>query len=322
MFNGVEIVPTGESFFSASGQTIKPMGKIRIKVERASNDEIFALELIIIQSERSVTPLLGRNWLDILFPKWRQAFELKNVETDELAEIKRKFPGTINASNESIKGFEANLVLKEDYCPIFHKAYLVPFTLQKKVEEELDKMVEEGVLVPTKYSEWASPVVVVKKENGSENGLDGKATLNKYLSMEHYPLPKTVVILAKISNWKIFSKIDLSGAYLLKLSESAQKICTINTLKGLYNYTRMPFGIHTAPAIFQSVIDQNLRYTKGLAYIDDIIVGGENMEECKNNLIEVMGKLNSHNVKINANNSVFYGFVFVYVNSICLFWPL
>uniref|UniRef100_A0A182VPQ4 Reverse transcriptase domain-containing protein n=1 Tax=Anopheles minimus TaxID=112268 RepID=A0A182VPQ4_9DIPT len=68
----------------------------------------------------------------------------------------------------------------------------------------------------------------------------------------------------------------------------------------------MPFGIHTAPAIFQSVIDQILRNTKGLAYIDDIIVGGKNMEECKNNLYEVMEKLNSHNVKINANKSVFY----------------
>ena len=195
---------------------------------------------------------------------------------------------------------EANLVLKEDYCPIFHKAYSVPFTLQRKVEEELNKMVEEGVLVPTKYSEWASPVVIVEKENGSVRlCLDGKATLNKYLSMEHYPLPKIEDIFAKISDWKLFCKIDLSGACLqVKLFESAKQICTINTSKGLINYTRMPFGIHTAPAIFQSIIDQILRNTKGLAYIDDIIVGGKNAEECKTNLYEVMEKLNSHNVKI------------------------
>ena len=119
------------------------MGKMCLKVEIARRAKLFELELIIIRSERSVTTLLGRNWLDVLFSDWRKAFELKSVESDVLAELQKKFPCTINASNESIKGFEANLVLKEDYCPIFHKAYSVPFTLQRKVEEELNKMVEE-----------------------------------------------------------------------------------------------------------------------------------------------------------------------------------
>ena len=99
--------------------------------------------------------------------------------------------------------------------------------------------------------------------------MDGKASINRYLSVEHYPLPRIDDILAKIANWKVFCKIDLTGAYLqVKLSESSQNVCTINTHKGLYKYTRMPFGVQSAPAIFQAIVDQILLNTKGIAYLE------------------------------------------------------
>ncbi|XP_050088326.1 uncharacterized protein K02A2.6-like [Anopheles aquasalis] len=169
-------------------------------------------------------------------------------------------------------------------------------------------MVADGILVPTRTSAWASPIVVVGKSDGSVRiCLDGKASINRFLTVEHYPLPKIDDILAKISNWKIFCKIDLTGAYLqVKLAENSQEICTINTHKGLYKYTRMPFGLSTAPAIFQTIIDQILLKTQGIAYMDDILVGGENEKQCKENLCEVLSRLEEHSVRVNGKKSVFF----------------
>ncbi|XP_035910630.1 uncharacterized protein K02A2.6-like isoform X1 [Anopheles stephensi] len=87
------------------------------------------------------------------------------------------------------------------------------------------------------------------------------------------------------------------------LSEASQEICTINTHKGLYRYTRMPFGISSAPTIFQSIIHQILLNTAGIAYIDDILVGGITEKACKANLYVVLEKLNQHNVKLNLDKS-------------------
>lgn len=106
--------------------------------------------------------------------------------------------------------------------------------------------------------------------------LDGKATINRMLSTDHYPLRRIGDILAKIANWKYFCKLDLSGAYLqVRLSETSQEVCTINYHKGLYKNTRMPFGISSAPAIFQSIIDQIIINTTVISYLDDILVEGE-----------------------------------------------
>ena len=191
--------------------------------------------------------------------------------------------------NTTIEGFEANLVLKENASPIFHKACAVPFALTEKFERNLEELVKEGILIPTRSASWASPIVIVRKNDGSVRiCLDGKATINKYQTVEHYPLPRIEDILQKNSNWKVFCKIDLTGAYLqVKLSESSQNICTINTHKGLYKYTRMPFGVHSAPAICQAIVDQILMNTNGFAYMDDIIIGGRDEENCKNNLYEI-----------------------------------
>ena len=81
---------------------------------------------------------------------------------------------------------------------------------------------------------------------------DFKQTLNPACNMEEYPLPTAEDIFATLSGGQSYSKLDLSNAYhQLKLSEDAQKYMVINTHKGLYAYTRLQFGVHSAVAIFQ-----------------------------------------------------------------------
>ena len=109
-------------------------------------------------------------------------------------------------------------------------------------------------------SDWAAPVVSVPKKDGTLRVCrDYKMTVNQCADVDQYPLPNAEDLFATLSGGKIFSKIDLSHAYQqVELDDNSQRYLTINTHKGLYRYKRLPFGVSSAPAIFQRIMDQLL----------------------------------------------------------------
>ena len=100
---------------------------------------------------------------------------------------------------------------------------------------------------------------------------------------------------ASLSGGKTFSKLDLSHAYQqVRLEETSQQYVTVNTYKGLFRYKRLPFGISSATAIFQHLMESLLQGIPGVCvYIDDIIVTGlgKTDEEYLHNLSEVLSRL-------------------------------
>lgn len=142
------------------------------------------------------------------------------------------------------------------------------------MSEELDRLVSQGILKSVKYSRWATPLVVVPKANGDLRlCMDCKVTINKCIEMEHYPLPRIEGIFASLSDCKIFCGLDLTGAYQqLAVSPECQELLTVNTHHGLFTFTRLNFGISSAPAIFQILHSiPNVH-----CYLDDILIGGRN----------------------------------------------
>ena len=121
--------------------------------------------------------------------------------------------------------------------------------------------------------------------------------------MQSNPLPKIDDIFANLANCKYFCSIDLSGAYQqLKISETPKKYVTMNTHKGLYQYTRLPQS-----SIFQSVMDQILFGVKNITcYLDDILKSGSTFSECKKTLYEVLTRRNDFKVKINVEKCFFF----------------
>ena len=126
---------------------------------------------------------------------------------------------------------------------------------------------------------------------------DYKVTVNSVLDVDQYPLPKPEDIFAKLSGGQKFTTLDLTHAYnQLVLDEDSRKYVTINTHKGLYQYTRLPFGIASAPAVFQRTMDTILQGIDGVAcYIDDIIM---TTEEHLEHLEEVLRHLLQHGVHV------------------------
>jgi transposase InsO family protein len=329
-FKNLKIYKTISKFLTVTGSKIKEVGQIEVKVRKDDESEVYELNMVIINTDKQLYPLLGRNWLNVLFPWWRNfvsglqigKFFVHNSSGNEnfLVELKRKYPFAFSEdSSLAVKDFVADIVLEKDACPIFHKPYSVPYKLREKVENELSKMVNNGILIPVKNSRFASPIVVLEKKDGSLRiCLDGKATINKCISMEHYPYPKFEDIFTKMANCKYFCVIDLSQAYLqVKVSENSQEILTINTHKGLFKFTRLIFGLKSAPAIFQSLIDLLITgCSRTVGYLDDILIGGETVMECQENLFKILGILNERNIRVNLSKCQFFKTSVVFVGHI------
>ena len=210
-------------------------------------------------------------------------------------------------SSRSISGVLAKVHVRDNATPKFLKARTVPFYYKKMIEDALDKLVSDEMIEPISHSEWAVPIVPVLKENKREVRLCGDfKVVNKQIHCDRYPLPKIEELLSVVGRGKVFSKIDLKNAYLqIPVDEQSRECLVINTHKGLFKYKRLPFGLSSSPGIFQRFISQLLANVEGVAaYLDDIIVSGENQEEHDKRLKQVLELLEAHNVQINKNKTV------------------
>nr|XP_029723120.1 uncharacterized protein K02A2.6-like [Aedes albopictus] len=153
------------------------------------------LPLYVVGSTKH--PLLGREWLSALAVDWKKVLQPTSVNaigsTDHSAMLQRLFAKYSNVFDDSIgriSSVQANLRLKPNAKPVFLKARKIPFNMKKVVEDELDKLVAQGVLSKVDQSEWATPIVPVKK---SENRVricgDYKQTVNPLLMVDRHPLP-------------------------------------------------------------------------------------------------------------------------------------
>lgn len=298
-----------------SGENLREVGRIEVQVDFGGKNK--KMEIYVLDLGSPFMALMGRDWLNVFLPNWKK---LMSVQTTSwinsvsrisiIEEITAKFPNIVSEKFERpIEGFTAELVLKDEATPIFHAAYTLPYKLKDRVSDEIDRLVNLKVLKPIKNSKWASPLVVRVKSNGELRFcIDGKVTINKYLETDHYPLPRIDDIFSSMSNCEVYCVIDLKGAFKqLELTVDSQTYVVINTHKGLYLCTRMFDGLKVAPAAFQSVMDQILvALEKVRCFIDDIIIGGKTIDECKSRLFEVLERLNKHNVRINIDKCKFF----------------
>ena len=136
---------------------------------------------------------------------------------------------------------------------------------------------------------------------------DYKVTVNSIAHNEVYPLPRIEELFTAVAGGKIFSKLDLSHAYLqLQLDETSQEYVIINTHRGLYRYTRLPFGVSSAPAIFQRTMETLLRdLPMVVVYTDNILVAGKSQEEHLTNLAQVLQRLEDAGMRLKKEKCSF-----------------
>ena len=140
---------------------------------------------------------------------------------------------------------------------------------------------------------------------------DYKCTVNQVSKLDNYPIPKTEDLLATLGGGQKFTKLDMSQAYQqLQIDEESRKFTTINTHKGLYQYNRLPFGISSAPGIFQRAMENLLQgIPHVIVRIDDILVSGKDDTDHLNNLKAVLDKLSTAGLRLRLEKCFYCGYV-------------
>lgn len=191
--------------------------------------------------------MIKLNWKDL-----KTVHAIEQSEKDNLEAVLKRHSAVFSENLGTMKGIKATLTIKPNSVPKFCPPRNVPYALRPRVEAELKRLTEFGVISPVEHSDWAMPVVPVSKKDGTVRLCgDFKVTLNPALCVDKYPIPR-------IEDQR-FSKLDLSNAYLqIEVEEKSRELLTISTQKGLFHFNRLPFGVASSPALFQMAMDQVL----------------------------------------------------------------
>lgn len=306
-FSNLKIFPSSLNLTTYTGSKVESLGFMDVKVSSVGVNKVNKNLRLFICKNGGV-PLLGREWIKELNLGIEGIFAITDRPIG-LDHLFNKFKDVFDGKLGKLKGFKFHFKLKENAKPVAHRARPVPVMLKKKVEDELERLVNSGILQKVDFSEWATPIVPVPKKSGEIRICgDYKVTINPYLDIEKYNLPKIEELLAKLDNGAEFSKLDLSQAYQqLEIAEEHRKYTTISTHMGLFSYSRVPYGLSPIPEKFQLIMDQALGGLKGvLVFFDDILVTGKNRDEHMTNLTNVLSKLQELGLKVERSKCKFF----------------
>ena len=170
-------------------------------------------------------------------------------------------------------------------------------------------MLEKKIIEPS-ASPWASPVVLVKKKDGTTRFCIDFRKLNDLTQKDAYPLPRIDAMLDTLHGPKWFTTLDLmSGYWQVEMQEADRPKTAFGTTEGLFQFRVMPFGLSNAPATFQRLMDlvlAGLQWSECLVYLDDIIVLGRSFEEHLKNLQSVLQRLRQAGLRLKLSKCSFF----------------
>lgn len=172
------------------------------------------------------------------------------------------------------------------------KPYPVPYNLQTEVDKEINNMLAAGV-IENSNSSYSSPILVVPKKDGKYRLCLDFRKLNKLVKFDAEPMGDPESIFAKLGESKYFSKIDLTkGYWQVALEEGSKKYTAFSTPSGLYQFTVLPFGLATAPAVFNRLIRKVFAGMENVeTFLDDILIHSKTWKEHCQTVNVVLDKL-------------------------------
>jgi len=234
--------------------------------------------------------------------------ELTSAEGVQLKEfLVTRIPKT--SANPGVTSLTEHRINVGSHSPIKQRCYLVSPKVQEAIRAEVDKMLAADIIEPS-YSEWSNPIVMVKKPNGKYRFCLDFRKVNSVSKKDAYPLPNMNGILDKLRSARYISTIDLSQAYFqIPLAKDSREITAFSVPgKGLYHFTRMPYGLTGAPATFQRLLDKLIgpeMEPHAFAYLDDIVIVTATFEEHLEWLDRVLNKISAAELTINPEKCEF-----------------
>ena len=232
---------------------------------------------------------------------------LRRVNAIQGEDVRRQFPSVFHGLGTL--GDPYQIKLKEGAIP--HSIYTprtVPLPLRGKVKEELCRMEAMGIISKIQDpTPWCAGMVVVPKRSGAVRICVDLKPLNHNVLREVHPIPKVDETLAQLSGATVFSKLDAnSGFWQIPLADESRPLTTFITPFGRFCFNKLPFGVSSAPELFQRRMSRILEGLNGvLCQMDDIVVFGQNVAEHNIQLTAVLKRIKEAGVTLNADKCEF-----------------
>lgn len=204
---------------------------------------------------------------------------------------------------------EHRIKLNKGVTPIKKRDYPRNPAMQQVIKEEISQMLKDGV-IERSNSSWSSPVVLIRKPSGRYRFCIDFRSLNQVSELDAYNLPRINSILEKLRSANFITTLDLANGYWqVPLAEESKPLTAFSIQGlGLYQFTVMPFGLHSAPATFQRLLDQIIGpelEPRAFAYLDDLILVSQTFEEHLELLKDVFQRLRTASLKLNIEKCKF-----------------
>ena len=285
-----------------SGEQLQLKGKCTLNCRYKDSETALDFLVVDVQS----TPVLGLETceqLDLI----QRVMTVSGQEPDQAcSEIVQEYDDVFQGLG--CLGVEYKIKLRDDAVPVIHAPRRVPVALMKPLREELDRMIDLGVIEKVEEpTEWVSSLVVVQKANGKLRLCLDPKDLNKYVMREHYYIPVASEVTREMTGAQYFSKLDASsGFWQIPLTKECTRLTTFNTPFGRYCFRRLPFGIASASEVFHRTVQQIFEGLPGVRSIhDDIIVWGKDRREHDERLRIVLDKARKANLKLGRGKCQF-----------------
>lgn len=196
--------------------------------------------------------------------------------------------------------------LNENAKPVVHATRKVALPLLQPLKESLDDLEKSGIIQKVQGpSDWVNALVLVRKPTGKLRICLDPRDLNQAIKREYCKIPSLDQITSKLQNAKLFSTLDATqGFYQISLDDVSSNMCTFGTPFGRYKFLRLPYGIKSAPEVFQTRFKSIFDLEGVDVYIDDIFIWGSTKEEHDERLKKVL-QLARENIKLNLQKCKF-----------------
>lgn len=221
---------------------------------------------------------------------------------------------TIFAKNKydigTVKGYEARIDLIIDkYCS--KRPYRCTIEDKKEIEQQISELLKKK-LIEESYSPFAAPVTLAyKKEEGKKSRLciDFR-DLNKIIIPQAQPFPLIDDLVVKTRNCKYFSKLDINSAFWsIPLRIEDRSKTAFITQEGHFQWTCLPFGLKTSPAIFQRIMANIIRKHKlanfTVSYIDDILIFSKTFNQHIDHLAQLLDAIKQEGFRLKLSKCTF-----------------
>ncbi|GFV10124.1 retrovirus-related Pol polyprotein from transposon 17.6 [Trichonephila clavipes] len=211
-----------------------------------------------------------------------QELDIHHVENRQIKKELEKLIQDYKPEKTASTDVTMRTIIKDEE-PVCQHPRRLAFTKKQKVNKQIEEWLNEGIIRPSS-SEYASPIVMVKKKDGSSRMCIDYRKLNQKLVKDKFPLPIIEDVLDTLQEAKVYSTLDLRNCFFhVDVDEDCRKYTSFIVPDGQFEFNKVPFGLSTSPGVFQRYVSSIFRdlTRKGIviSYLDDLVIPAKNEQE-------------------------------------------